>query len=68
MDREAMRLIGSREAARVLGIDNKRIYKLWYSNQLDFWCINGTLKTYRAAIDAYLDRCSNTECAAIPEQ
>lgn len=68
MDREAMRLIGSREAARVLGIDNKRIYKLWYSNQLDFWCINGTLKTNRAAIDAYLDRCSNTECAAIPEQ
>ena len=68
MDREAMRLIGSREAARVLGIDNKRIYKLWYRNQLDFWCINGTLKTNRAAIDAYLDRCSNTECAAIPEQ
>ena len=68
MDREAMRLIGSREAARVLGIDNKRIYKLWYSNQLDFWCINGTLKTNRAAIDANLDRCSNTECAAIPEQ
>ena len=68
MDREAMRLIGSREAARVLGIDNKRIYKLWYSNQLDFWCINGTLKTNRAAIDAYLDRFSNTECASIPEQ
>ena len=68
MDREAMRLIGSREAARVLEIDNKGIYKLWYSNQLDFWCINGTLKTNRAAIDAYLDRCSNTECAAIPEQ
>ena len=68
MDREAMRLIGSLEAARVLGIDNKGIYKLWYSNQLDFWCINGTLKTNRAALDAYLDRCSNTECAAIPEQ
>ena len=36
MDREAMRLIGSREAARVLGIDNNGIYKLWYSDQLDF--------------------------------
>lgn len=53
MDREAMRLIGSREAARILGIDNKEIYKLWYSDQLDYWCINGTMKTNRAAIDAY---------------
>ena len=68
MDREAMRLIGSREAARVLGIDNKGIYKLWYSDQLDYWCINGTMKTNRAAIDAYLDRCNNMEQAAIPEQ
>lgn len=67
MDREAMRLIGSREAARVLGIDNKGIYKLWYSNQLDFWCINGTMRTNLTAIKAYLERSGRTEMEAPTE-
>ena len=43
------------------------IYKLWYSNQLDFWCINGMMRTNLAAIKAYLERSGRTEMEAPTE-
>ena len=56
MGREEMRLISAREAASILRIDPSGVYKLWHDEQLDFWCINGTMKTNLDAIRSFQDK------------
>ena len=55
MGREDLRLISAREAASILHIDTSGVYKLWFDEQLDFWCINGTTKTNFDAIRRFQD-------------
>lgn len=67
MDVANLQLIGAREAARILCVDPSVIYKLWREEKLDFWCINGTTKTNRDAITAFLERTRNEELTILPE-
>ena len=55
MKREELRLIGAREAAQIMCIDPCVVYRLWREDKLDFWCINGTMKTNLAAIRTFQD-------------
>ena len=47
-------LIGALEAAKLLGVNKNKIYEIWKSNELTWWCIGGTKKTTREAIAEYL--------------
>ena len=56
-----IRLIGAREAAKILGVNANTVYNLWKKGQLDYWRIHKTKKTNLEAIKAFLVRYKNME-------
>ena len=58
---EEIRLIGAREAAKILGVNANTVYKLWANGHLDYWRISMTLKTNLKAISEFLERSRNKE-------
>jgi len=60
-----LRLIGAREAGKILGVNANMVYKLWREDKLDFWCIHGTMKTNMKAIAEFLERTRNPEAPLI---
>lgn len=68
MDKNDLQLISARETARILSVDVKTVYRLWRDGKLDFWCINGTTKTNRDAIMAFLERTRNEVAVEPPEE
>lgn len=61
-------LIGAKDAAKILGVNQNRIYKLWSENKLTWWSIGGTKKTTKEAIADFLQRTQCTDlCHELPE-
>ncbi len=58
---EELQLFGAREVGKILGVNANMVYKLWHAGKLDYWCINGTLKTNLSAIALFLDRYRNVD-------
>ena len=58
---EEIRLIGAREAAKILGVNANTVYKLWAKGLLDYWRINMTMKTNMKAIGEFLEHTRNKE-------
>ena len=53
---EEIRLIGAREAAKILGVNANTVYKLWAEGHLDYWRISMTMKTNLKAISEFLTK------------
>ena len=53
---EEIRLIGAREAAKILGVNANTVYKLWANGHLDYWRISMTMKTNLKAISEFLTK------------
>ena len=53
---DEIRLIGAREAAKILGVNANTVYKLWAKGLLDYWRINMTMKTNMKAIGEFLTK------------
>ena len=53
---EEIRLIGAREAAKIIGVNANTVYKLWANGHLDYWRISMTLKTNLKAISEFLTK------------
>ena len=64
---EELQMLGAREVGKILGVNANLVYKLWHSGKLDYWCLNGTLKTNIRAIASFLDRYRNMDMAAQAE-
>ena len=64
MDRASIELLSAKEAGAILGINANAVYRLWMDGLLDFWCINGTLKTNLPAIARFLERYRNVDMTA----
>ena len=62
---EEMQLMGAREAGKILGVNANMIYKLWYAGKLDYWRLNGTMKTNLTAISEFLNRYRNVDMTAL---
>lgn len=62
---EEMQLMGAREAGKILGVNANTIYKLWHAGKLDYWCLNGTMKTNLTAISEFLNRYRNVDMTAL---
>ena len=58
---DELKLIGAREAARILGVNANTVYKLWNKGLLDYGRIHMTLKTNLKAIGEFLARTKNTD-------
>ena len=58
---EEIRLIGAREAAKILGVNANTVYRLWARGLLDYWRINMTMKTNMKAVGEFLERVKNKE-------
>ena len=58
---DELRLIGAREAAKVLGVNANVVYKLWGKGLLDYWRIHGTMKTNMKAIGEFLEQTKNRD-------
>ncbi len=56
-----LKLIGAREAAKILGVNANTVYRLWAKGLLDYWCIHRTMKTNMKAIGEFLERTKNKE-------
>ena len=58
---DELKLIGAREAAKILGVNANTVYRLWSKGLLGYWCIHHTMKTNMKAIGEFLDRTKNRE-------
>lgn len=64
---DELQMMGAREVGKILGVNANLVYKLWHSGKLDFWCLNGTMKTNLAAISDFLNRYRNVNMPAEAE-
>ena len=58
---DELKLIGAREAAKILGVNANTVYRLWAKGLLVYWCIHHTMKTNMKAIGEFLDCTKNRE-------
>lgn len=64
---DELQMMGAREVGKILGVNANLVYKLWHTGKLDFWCLNGTMKTNLAAISDFLNRYRNVNMPAEAE-
>ncbi len=58
---DELRLLNSRETAKILRVNTGTVYSLWSNGLLDYWCIHKSLKTNMKAIGEFLEKTKNTE-------
>lgn len=64
---EELQMLGAREVGKILGVNANMVYKLWHAGKLDFWCLNGTMKTNMASIAEFLNRYRNVDMTTLQE-
>ena len=67
MTTEEVKLLSSREAAEILGVNPHVIYNLWERGLLAFWYIHKTKKTNLEAIHEFLENTRGRDLAAEDE-
>ena len=58
---DELRLLNSRETAKILRVNTGTVYSLWSNGLLDYWCIHKSLKTNMKAIGEFLEKVKNKE-------